>query len=370
MGILAIRWSKMRCHYRTSVGPHWYLEEHVFNDTNFTSLDSIYLNKTKAIENNEASGCYTSLKQAADIVIMVEIAIAAIGILLNAGSFFLLLHSSQRHLGTTPHLLSLAVSDCIYLWFGVITNTVSRVSDYHIPGPLGFCNTRFYTAISSIMVSNYGMTLLASLRALVFHQPSQSTTWFARRWNIAIIFSLWLCCYMVGIPALLAYDSTWKGVVNPGWEWVEEYYMQWLQMMSNVLQNVIIGISTCIIIWQMKYRKLSDRDHTLSNMTKTLFRKMTWLTVKLSVFQFVTTIPGVLVSTYIITVSGRERVPVEILMLMNCLYLFSTMNHAGNALFFVVWSESFSTSMSLLSDSVKTSLSSFCCFTKPRGLQR
>ena len=151
--------SKMSCLYPTSISPHWYLEEHGLNGINIISLNSSYLAFTTADEPSGVSGPYTDLKQVAAIVMMVEIVIAAAGIILHYIKWWKLSSHFTTSAGdqtSSPAVVCLRLYSSLVGYHHQHRVTRERLPYIELIGILQHC---FYMATYSVLFSKYGMAL-------------------------------------------------------------------------------------------------------------------------------------------------------------------------------------------------------------------
>ena len=287
----------------------------------------------------------TPLSVATEVVCVTDVVIACLGVLANVGSIAYLLQGKQRRLGTTPHLIALAVSDSLFLGFGVIASTaVFRIHCFYANEAPGWCNVRFYIGIAALSVSNYSLALLASVRAIVVAKPFKGRMWLSRNLNAGLIILVWIISYLQCIPILLAYESHDDCVVLEGWEWVTKYYIPWLQFEINIIPNAVLMVSVGVILRKMRQRRcrvsVIVATHLQVDASCGPFHKISWLAVKLSLFQIGTTIPGIVFGIYASVIGGIAFLSPELLVVAHCIYILGTINHSANAVFYIRMSKS------------------------------
>ena len=278
--------------------------------------------------------------EAANIVLTIEFVLAILGVIFNIGGFFLFLHPSIRKLASVPHLMSIAVGDILFLVFGVILVTVKFIAGTYLPGPGSICAVRVFIGNVASMASRYGLALFSILRACIACSPLRMKAWFGRFHNVTAIIILWTISIAIFFPVFFTRQFGEDCVFEGDWLWIIEYF-SWLQVGTRAILNIILITTNVIIVIKMRtFASRFPADNSLGvNTSEKIFRKVTYMSVKLSVFQLATTVPGGIIWTCLTFRHQFDYFSSTWILVMNCLYLLNTLNHSGNAMFYVTLSD-------------------------------
>ena len=304
----------------------------------------IYKNATLSLINSTNTEDFNHILKIRDIISSFELAIAIMGIVLNVGSFFVMLHPKLRLLGIAPYLLSIALSDSIYLQFGVINFLAPRLMHFAIPRN---CLLRLYMGNASLTVSNYSIGILAIVRVIVIMSPQTKERRISTSLKVPMILCLWFVSFTIFIPVLLAFEALSTCYSKRGWEWVPKYYPSF-QVCGDILLDLLLLVTTPIMIKRLKHfeaRFMSNPRYRAgsNNFNTEPYRKVTRLTIGLSLFQLFTNSPGVTLWVCMIIGNYFNQVPTlnDVTIARSCLYLLNTLNHAGNAFVYMICSQTF-----------------------------
>ena len=293
------------------------------------------------VENNTANG--TSRPETPElpkdiyVLYIIKMGMAMTGLLANLLCFTTLLHHTQRPLNKTPHLISLAVSDFIFLWsFPIMVR--SRYIGNEPPGP-GWCNVVNYIGLVMLTVSNINLMLFTSGRMISVYYPTKVTSILTRRNTCISIALLWTVTPAVYIPVLLAYLPSWPCKVVPGWKWAARYYGPYIQLViANAIPDTVLFVANIAIV--VRIGRIRRRNSTLSISSAATQRDERYSSVigvciGLGIFHLITTLP-VMLDISIFRKPGT--VPGLYHFVLNAM---ATTNHACNFVLYMALSESF-----------------------------
>ena len=225
----------------------------------------------------------------------IELGVCIAGSLGNILCLGVLFHSSQRGIGKTPYLVSLAISDILTL-FAIFGQRLLLLTGDHLPGFLGWCNVNYFVIVAALTMSSLTVALFTIHRVISLYWPLVKHGFMSIKGAIISLSTLWIITVALYLPVLFSLKPTYQFILVPGWLWCDLYYRPLVQLITTaIISDPTILVGNVAIIVKLSLVKDQRRDTGTDMSLRSQdepYTSVIRVCLCLGLFHLVTTLPG------------------------------------------------------------------------------